>query len=73
MLKSTFKQFGSTQDADGVILQAKHVRQEMTVFENSRLCIQTVLRVVSIEGGLWCSVGASKIQELMPSLLAIGF
>jgi len=43
------------------------------VFENSRPCIQTVLRAVSIEGGLWCSAGASKLQELMPRLLAIVF
>jgi hypothetical protein len=31
-----------------------------------------VLRAVSLEGGLWCSAGASKLQELMPGLLALG-
>ena len=42
------------------------------VFENLRPSLQVVLRAVSMEGGLWCSAGASKLQELMPSLLAIG-
>ena len=42
------------------------------VFENSRPSLQVVLRAVSMEGGLRCSAGASKLQELMPRLLAIG-
>jgi hypothetical protein len=41
-------------------------------FENSWLSLQVVLRAVSMEGGLWCSAGASKLQELMPRLLALG-
>ena len=58
-----------------IILVAWEVwkHQNDCVFENSRPCIQTVLRAVSIEGGLWCYAGASKLQELMPRLLAIGF
>ena len=35
------------------------------VFEKKRPSIQDVLRSVSLEGGLWCSAGASKLQELM--------
>jgi len=31
--------------------------------------IQDVLRSVSLEGGLWCSTGVSKLQELMSRLL----
>jgi hypothetical protein len=40
MLESTFKLFGSTQDAiDGVTLQAKHVQQEMTMCLRIRGCV----------------------------------
>jgi len=42
------------------------------MFENSRPSLQVVLWAVSMEGGLWCSAGASKLQELMPRLLALG-
>jgi hypothetical protein len=42
------------------------------VLENSRPSLQVVVRAVSLEGGLWCSAGASKLQELMPGLLALG-
>jgi len=35
------------------------------VFEKKRPSIQDVLRSVSLEGGLWYSAGASKLQELM--------
>lgn len=35
------------------------------VFEKKRPNIQEVLRSVSLEGGLWCSAGASKLQELV--------
>jgi hypothetical protein len=42
------------------------------VFENSRPSLQVVLRAMSREGGLWCSAGASKLQELIPRLLSLG-
>jgi hypothetical protein len=35
------------------------------VFDNKRPSVQEVLRTISAEGGLWCSAGASKLQELV--------
>ena len=35
------------------------------VFEKKRPSVQDVLRSVSMQGGLWCSAGASRLQELM--------
>jgi len=39
------------------------------VFEKLRPSLQAVPREVSVEGGLWCSAGASKLQEPMPRLM----
>ena len=35
------------------------------VFEKKRPSVQDVLRSVSMEGDLWCSAGASRLQELV--------
>nr|ACE86393.1 putative retroelement protein [Sorghum bicolor] len=35
------------------------------VFDNMRPNVQEVLRAISSEGGIWCSAGASKLQELV--------
>jgi hypothetical protein len=35
------------------------------VFDNSRPCVEEVLKAVNVEGGLWCLAGASKLQELV--------
>jgi hypothetical protein len=35
------------------------------VFDNRRPCILEVLKAISAEGGIWCSAGASKLQELV--------
>ena len=35
------------------------------VFEKKRPSIQEVLRFVSMEGGLWCSAGASRLHQLV--------
>ena len=42
------------------------------VFGNKRPSVQKVLRAISSEGGLWCSAGASKLQELVFRLLPSG-
>ena len=42
------------------------------VFDNKRPSIQDVLWAISPEGGLWCSAGASKLQELVFRLLPGG-
>jgi hypothetical protein len=42
------------------------------VFDNKRPNIQEVVRAVSSEGGLWCSAGASKLQELVLRSLPAG-
>ena len=42
------------------------------VFDNKRPSVQEVIRVVSLEGGLWCSAGASKLHELVLGLLPTG-
>ena len=38
--------------------------QNSCVFDNGQPSVQDVLRSISAEGSLWCSAGASKLQEL---------
>ena len=42
------------------------------VFDKKRPSVQEVLRAISSEGGLWCSAGASKLQELVFRLMPSG-
>jgi hypothetical protein len=42
------------------------------VFDNKRPSVQEVITAISLEGGLWCSAGASKLQELFVRSLPSG-
>jgi hypothetical protein len=42
------------------------------VFDNKRPSVQEVITAISLEGGLWCSAGASKLQELVVRSLPSG-